>query len=48
MYHFLGKKRNINELNFWQKKQPILEEFLGFFVKKRIFEKNLATSVFDP
>ena len=45
---FWVKKENINELNFWQKKkQPILEEFLGFFVKKRIFEKNLATSVFD-
>ena len=46
---FLGLKKHINGLNFWQKpKNPILEEFWGFFPKMKVFLKNAAPSVFKP
>ena len=46
MHHF-GVK-NINRLNFWQMpKSPILEGFLGFFAKMRVFLKKSAPSAFD-
>ena len=49
MHLFLGKKELINRSNFCQKpKKYILEEFLDFFSKMRIFLKNSAASAFDP
>ena len=50
MYHCYCKQRHLNDNFFWKKKQknrkPILEEFLGFLPKMRIFLKNSASLVF--
>ena len=46
MHHF--SKRQPSRLNFWQnKKNPILEEFFGFFPEMRVFLKNSTPSVSD-